>query len=63
LVWSGQWALSSWQNNLITVLLMAVTLYLAWRRGFSPLSLIWPRGDRVFVETLQARFGVPATEC
>jgi hypothetical protein len=61
MVWSGQWALSSWQNKLITVLLMTVALYLAWRRAFSPLSLIWPRGDRVFVKTLRARFGVPAS--
>jgi inner membrane protein len=59
LAWSGQWALSSWQNNLITALLMAVTLYLAWRRGFSPLGMVWPQGDRVFVRTLRARFGVP----
>jgi hypothetical protein len=59
LAWSGQWPLSSWQNNLITAVLMAVTLYLAWRRGFSPLGLVSERADRVFVGTLRARFGLP----
>jgi inner membrane protein len=59
LAWSGQWPLSSWQNNLITAVLMAVTLYLAWRSGFSPLGLVSERADRVFVGTLRARFGMP----
>jgi hypothetical protein len=59
LAWSGQWALSSWQNNLVTVLLMALTLYLAWRRGYSPLGMISARADSVFVGTLRRRFGIP----
>lgn len=61
LTWSGQWPLSSWQNNLITALLLGVTAYLAWRRGFSPLGILAPRADRVFVNTLRARFGVPGS--
>src|ERR1700751_796636 len=37
LVWRGQWALNAWPNFVITVGLLAVTLYLAWARGYSPL--------------------------
>jgi len=57
--WSGQWALSSWQNNVVTFALMGVMLYLAWRKGYSPLGLVSPRSDRVFVDVLRARFGAP----
>ncbi len=59
LAWSGQWLLSSWQNNVVTFLLMTAALYLAWRRGFSPLGMVWPSADRVFVDTLRTRFGEP----
>jgi len=54
--WSGQWALNSWPNILLTALLLATTLRLAWQRGFSPLELISTRADRAFVETLRRRF-------
>ena len=57
--WSGQWALNAWPNLLITAIALAMTLYLAWKRGFSPLELVSTRADRVFVETLRHRF--PAT--
>jgi len=33
-----------------------ITLYLAWRRGFSPVSLFSLQADRVFIETLRRRF-------
>jgi hypothetical protein len=62
LTWSGQWLLSSWQNNAITVLLMVTAIFLAWRQGFSPLAMVWSSGDRVFVDTLRARFGEPTQE-
>lgn len=57
LVWSGQWELNAWPNILVTVLLLAVALYLAWRRGYSPVGLISPSADRAFVGALRKRFG------
>ncbi len=63
IVWQGQWALNAWPNIVITVLLLAATFYLAWRRGSSPVELISLRADTVFVGTLRARFGVPKGAC
>ena len=59
ITWDGQWALNAWPNIVITILLLAVTFYLAWRRGFSPTELVSPRADTVFVDTLRRRFGLP----
>ena len=56
LSWSGQWALNGWPNFVITSLLLAVTLYLAWHRGYSPLEMISKKADAVFVSTLRNRF-------
>ena len=63
IVWQGQWALNAWPNIVITVLLLAATFYLAWRRGSSPVELISRRADTVLVATLRARFGVPKGAC
>lgn len=54
--WDGQWELASWQNGLITVVLMVFTARFARRRGFSFLEAIWPRADRELVETIRRRF-------
>jgi inner membrane protein len=56
IAWSGQWALNAWPNFAITIGLLALAFYLAWRRGFSPLEMVSRRADQVFVETLRARF-------
>jgi inner membrane protein len=58
IMWSGQWALNAWPNFAITIGLLALTFFLAWRKGFSPLEMISVRADGKFVETLRARFGV-----
>ena len=60
IVWHGQWGLNSWQNVAITIALLFVTLWLAWRRGFSPLEMISARGDVSLVAALRQRF--PATK-
>ena len=57
LVWSHQWALNGWQNFLITGVCLAVTLYLAWLRGYSPLEMLSTRADAAFVTALRQRFG------
>lgn len=60
LTWTGQWPLFSWPNVTITLTLFALTLVLAWRRGFSPLELVSARADRALVETLRRRWPVPS---
>jgi membrane-bound metal-dependent hydrolase YbcI (DUF457 family) len=57
--WSGQWPLNGWQNFVITGVLMGVTFYWAWRRGFSPIEMISLKVDQGFVQTLRKRFGEP----
>jgi hypothetical protein len=59
LTWSGQWALNAWPNFALTGILLAMTFYLAWRRGFSPLEIVSTRADRAFVEALRRRFPRP----
>ena len=59
LIWSGQWELNAWPNIALTAVLIATTLVLAWRRGFSPLELISRRADRALVRALRNRFGQP----
>ncbi len=61
LEWAGQWALNAWPNILLTVFLLAVTLYLSWRRGVSPVEIVSPAADRRLTETLRARFGTPTS--
>ena len=56
LVWRGQWGLNAWQNIVITIVLLLITLWLAWRRGFSPLEMVSARADSVLVETLRRRY-------
>lgn len=56
LSWPGEWGLNAWQNVAITAVMLAVALWLAWRRGFSPLEMISARGEAAFVRTLRQRF-------
>lgn len=57
MMWRGEWGRNAWPNFAITIGLLALTFFLAWRSGFSPLEMISERTDRKFVETLRARFG------
>ena len=59
LTWEGQWFLNAWPNFLITGILLALTLYMTWRKGFSPLDLLSQKADRALVETIRGRFGDP----
>jgi inner membrane protein len=60
LAWSHQWGLKAWPNVSITVVLLALTLYWAWKRGRSPLELVSGKGDAALVRTLRHRFGDPS---
>lgn len=44
LTWSGQWGLNAWPNVVLTVVLLLMTLWLAWQLGFSPLEIIFGEG-------------------
>jgi inner membrane protein len=59
LSWAGQWCLDGWQNIVITVALLFVTIWLAWRRGFSPVEMISERADAAFIRTLRQRVPLP----
>ena len=59
LIWSGQWALNAWPNFVITIILITITVYLAWKRGLSPLEIISKRVDGAVVRTFRNRFGTP----
>ncbi|MBN1625579.1 MAG: metal-dependent hydrolase [Deltaproteobacteria bacterium] len=59
LAWKGQWALNAWPNFIITGVALFFTLFLAWKRGFSPLEMISCKADKLFIKTLHKRFGEP----
>ena len=56
LSWEGQWELNAWPNFAVTGAAIALTFYLAWRRGYSPLEMVSSRADQAFVRTLRERF-------
>jgi inner membrane protein len=54
--WPGQWELNAWPNVAVTAIVLSITLYLAWRRGFSPVGLFSRKADQAFIHTLRGRF-------
>lgn len=56
LIWDGQWELNAWPNFVVTGAALALTFYLAWKRGYSPLEMMSSRADKAFVRTLRERF-------
>jgi inner membrane protein len=62
LAWRGQWGLNAWPNVALTILLLVITLWLAWRNGFSPLEMISTKADSLFVAALRRRFGFKTVE-
>ena len=59
LSWDGQWELNAWPNILVTLLILGITLFLAWKRGHSPLEMISLKADTALVAGLRRRFGEP----
>lgn len=55
LVWHGQWSLNGWQNYAITLALLAVTFWIAVRKGVSPVEIFSPTTDKEVVEAIRAR--------
>ena len=56
LMWTGQWELNAWPNVLITALLLAATIYIARRKGCSPLEMVSKRADSAFVSILRRQY-------
>jgi len=54
--WSGQWELNAWPNVVITASALLLTLYLSWRRGFSPVNIFSVKADEAVVAALRSRF-------
>ena len=56
LLWTGQWELNAWPNVLITALLLSATLYIARKKGCSPLEMVSKRADSAFVSILRRQY-------
>jgi hypothetical protein len=56
LTWAGQWELNAWPNMLITAILLSITLYVAWKKGRSPLELISKKANAAFVSFLRRKY-------
>jgi inner membrane protein len=53
--WQGQWPLNAWPNFVFTIILLLMTFYLAWSRGYSPLEMVSVDSDEAFVAVLRHR--------
>lgn len=53
--WHGQWPLNGWQNISLTLILLLITFWLAWSRGYSPLEMFSKRADAAFISALRGR--------
>ena len=51
--WKGQWKLDGWQNQIIFATLLATSIWLAVKRGFSFVEVVSERADKVFVQVLR----------
>ena len=56
LAWSGQWPLVSWQNTVITAVLLGIAAAMAIARGYSPVSLFGKKADAQVVAALRNRW-------
>jgi len=54
--WGGQWKLDAWPNIALTIVLLCVTVWIAVKRGVSPVDIFAPTADRSVVAALRKRF-------
>ena len=59
LTWAHQWELNAWPNVVITVFAIFLTLFIAWKKGISPVEFFSGKANSLFVKTLRDRFGEP----
>jgi hypothetical protein len=50
--WSGQWPLASWQNLLITIVLLGLSYYVIRTKKISPAEVFSERADEKVVQAL-----------
>lgn len=55
LAWSGQWALNSWENVVLTSALICLTISRAIQTGSSPVAIFSHGADQRVVQVLRAR--------
>jgi len=55
--WKGQWRLDGWQNTSTFIVIFALALWVAVKRGYSFVEVISRRMDGVFVEVLRKWMG------
>jgi inner membrane protein len=51
--WKGQWRLDGWQNQTVTMVVFALSVWVAVARGFSPAEFLGKRADAAVVRVLQ----------
>ena len=56
LTWQGQWELNAWPNILATLVFVAITLYIACKRGRTPLEMFSLKADAALVARLRMKF-------
>jgi inner membrane protein len=56
LTWHGQWLLNGWQNLVITIAFLLITICFAVKYETSPLELVSAQANRSVVATLRHRF-------
>lgn len=61
LIWSGQWALNSWQNIAITCGLVCLVIFRTIQTGNSPVAIFSPASDQRVVEAVRTRFSRTVT--
>jgi LexA-binding, inner membrane-associated putative hydrolase len=54
--WSGQWQLNAWPNVALTCALIVVMMWIAVKRGRTPVEFVSCDADEAVVRTLRARF-------
>jgi inner membrane protein len=59
LVWHGQWALNAWQNYVITIALLTLTIWIARRKGVSPVEIFSMNADGRIVAALRRTPALP----
>jgi hypothetical protein len=53
--WRGEWALNAWPNVVLTIVLLAIALWLARKRGFSPVEMISAKSDAAVVGAMRGK--------
>ena len=53
--WRGQWALASWQNLVVTVMLLCFAFYVARMKRITPVEVFSTRADEAVVQAIDKR--------